>query len=202
MRIGIQTWGSEGDIRPFIALSRGLSAAGHEVTLSFADIAFTVTADLAARSAAKTWVSLPPARGAEDLRRVSREIAKVKDTGVQAARILEGFLYPMEELLFEDAERLCRDNDLVVGHFLLSSLAAAAAKLDRPRVAVFLAPTQPSREWVPAGVPNMGRLLNGVLWKLGRLFMERTFRPPSGSTGLTVWFPHGASSMRCGRRRS
>ncbi len=33
MRIGLQTWGSEGDIRPFVALADGLKKAGHEVTL-------------------------------------------------------------------------------------------------------------------------------------------------------------------------
>ena len=31
--IGIQTWGSEGDIRPFLALAAGLAEAGHEVTV-------------------------------------------------------------------------------------------------------------------------------------------------------------------------
>ncbi|MDE2463316.1 MAG: hypothetical protein KGO02_06355, partial [Alphaproteobacteria bacterium] len=34
MKIGIQTWGSHGDIRPFVALADGLQAAGHVVTLS------------------------------------------------------------------------------------------------------------------------------------------------------------------------
>ena len=33
MRIGLQTWGSEGDIRPFFALAEGLQKAGHNVTL-------------------------------------------------------------------------------------------------------------------------------------------------------------------------
>jgi UDP:flavonoid glycosyltransferase YjiC (YdhE family) len=33
MRIGVQTWGSYGDVRPFLAISGGLAAAGHEVTL-------------------------------------------------------------------------------------------------------------------------------------------------------------------------
>ena len=33
MKIGIQTWGSHGDIRPFIALAEGLQKAGHQVTL-------------------------------------------------------------------------------------------------------------------------------------------------------------------------
>jgi len=38
MKIGIQTWGTEGDVRPFIALAGGLSAAGHEVTLAVTEI--------------------------------------------------------------------------------------------------------------------------------------------------------------------
>ena len=38
MKIGIQTWGTEGDVRPFIALSGGLSAAGHDVTLAVTEI--------------------------------------------------------------------------------------------------------------------------------------------------------------------
>ena len=33
MRIDLQTWGSEGDIQPFVALADGLQKAGHEVTL-------------------------------------------------------------------------------------------------------------------------------------------------------------------------
>ncbi len=32
-KIGIQIWGSEGDIRPFIALTGGLLTGGHDVTL-------------------------------------------------------------------------------------------------------------------------------------------------------------------------
>ena len=34
MKIGIQTWGSNGDIRPMIALADGLQQAGHTVTLA------------------------------------------------------------------------------------------------------------------------------------------------------------------------
>jgi len=37
MRIGLQTWGSEGDVQPFIALAAGLVRAGHEVTLVVTD---------------------------------------------------------------------------------------------------------------------------------------------------------------------
>lgn len=38
MRIGVQTWGSDGDIRPFIALANGLARRGHEVSLAITSV--------------------------------------------------------------------------------------------------------------------------------------------------------------------
>ena len=38
MKIGIQTWGSNGDIRPMLALADGLQQAGHSVTLIVSSI--------------------------------------------------------------------------------------------------------------------------------------------------------------------
>jgi UDP:flavonoid glycosyltransferase YjiC (YdhE family) len=38
MRIGIQTWGSTGDIRPFLALAGELQKAGHDVTLAITSV--------------------------------------------------------------------------------------------------------------------------------------------------------------------
>jgi len=37
MRIGLQAWGSEGDIAPFLALASGLVRSGHTVTLAVTD---------------------------------------------------------------------------------------------------------------------------------------------------------------------
>ena len=38
VRIGIQTWGSEGDIRPFVALGAALAQRGHAVELLYTEI--------------------------------------------------------------------------------------------------------------------------------------------------------------------
>ena len=38
MKIGLQTWGSEGDVQPFLALASGLVKAGHEVTLVITEV--------------------------------------------------------------------------------------------------------------------------------------------------------------------
>lgn len=37
MRIGIQAWGSEGDVRPFLALGGALAESGHDVTAVLTD---------------------------------------------------------------------------------------------------------------------------------------------------------------------
>ena len=37
VRVGIQTWGSEGDIRPFMALGHALASRGHQVELLYTD---------------------------------------------------------------------------------------------------------------------------------------------------------------------
>ena len=38
MKIGIQTWGSDGDILPFFALAHGLKKAGHAVTVAYTSV--------------------------------------------------------------------------------------------------------------------------------------------------------------------
>jgi len=35
MKIGIKTWGGDGDIFPFLALANGLRSAGHQVTVVY-----------------------------------------------------------------------------------------------------------------------------------------------------------------------
>ena len=38
MRIGLQAWGTDGDIRPMIALGAGLKNSGHQVTITIASV--------------------------------------------------------------------------------------------------------------------------------------------------------------------
>ena len=38
MKIGLQTWGTDGDFMPFLALAIGLRDAGHEVTLAYTSV--------------------------------------------------------------------------------------------------------------------------------------------------------------------
>lgn len=180
MKIGIQTWGTEGDIRPFFALSAGLSAAGHAVSLSYADVSFTVTPQLVELARAKVSTSLAPANDVAGFCRLSQQLlAERKPPHVQIATVLEHLLYPMEPQLVHDAEVLCRDNDAVIGHFLSYPLAALAQKFDRPRIAIFTAPAYPSVHYVAAGVPDLGALGNRFTWWVVRRVVEKMFGGPA-----------------------
>jgi sterol 3beta-glucosyltransferase/vancomycin aglycone glucosyltransferase len=178
MKIGVQTWGSEGDLRPFIALARGLSEAGHQVTFSYADVAFTVPPELVAQSKAKRWSSVAPAHDLADFRQSAQAlISKKRIPAKQIVMVLESLLYPMERQLLQAAEALCQDNELVIGHFVLYPLAAAALKAGRPRISVFTAPTHPSREYVPSG-EELGPLRNRLFWWLAGFAIETMFSGP------------------------
>ena len=85
---------------------------------------------------------------------------------------------PVAQNMYAAAEHLCRDNDIVIGHYLLYPLAIAAEKIKRPRVAVILSPNfLRSRYTPPEGLPDLGESLNKLLWNLAEMFMDRILRP-------------------------
>ena len=58
----------------------------------------------------------------------------------QVSIVFSDLFDPVAQKMYAAAEQLCRDNDVVIGHYLLYPLAIAAEKTKRPRVAVFLSP--------------------------------------------------------------
>ena len=75
MRIGLQAWGSEGDIQPFTALAAGLVKAGHEVTLVVTDNIGRDYSDLAKRFGYELIpVPNPQMATKEEVERVWRQI--------------------------------------------------------------------------------------------------------------------------------
>lgn len=81
MRIGLQTWGSEGDVQPFTALAAELVGVGHEVTLLVTDNAGRDYSGLAQRFGYKLIaVENPESPSLEQVEEVWREIIR-GDTG-------------------------------------------------------------------------------------------------------------------------
>jgi UDP:flavonoid glycosyltransferase YjiC (YdhE family) len=175
MKIGIQTWGSEGDVRPFLALAAGLRARGHEAILVVTDV---TGKDHTALGATFGVPVLQAGCFSPDLAKHAGEVL-VRETNIlrQVDLILRDLFEPAAPDMLREAKRLCSENDLVIGHFLCHPLRTAAALAGKPHVAVFLAPLLPSASYPPPGVPALGRSINALFWKIGGLVMNRMFLP-------------------------
>lgn len=177
MRIGIQTWGTEGDVRPCLALAGGLSAAGHEVTLAVTEITnrrFDTEAEhLGFRVRHAGHVQVDQAVYREVAARVFREWNPMK----RGDLVFTYFLQPVVDDLLEAAKALCAENDLVVGHFFVYPLKIAAGKAGRPYVLLFTTPLAPSRHHPPMGVPEVSPGLNRLWWTVFDTLLNRSWKP-------------------------
>jgi len=178
VRIGIQAWGSEGDIRPLLALGHGLVERGHDVELVYTDIADrryeAVGSALGMRVSA---VATPVVPDINETYRIGLRIIGARDPLTQARIIFDEFLKPVERQLYEAATDLCARSDFLVGHFILHHLHAAAELAGKPEVSVTFAHTMlPSRYIHPQGTPRLGELGNLVEWRLARLGINLVMR--------------------------
>lgn len=168
MKIGLQTWGTEGDIRPFVALAGGLSAGGHDVTLAVTSLdlkdyssdgfegGFRV---IDAHDTYRQW-------GRDRLLSLKERLMVLPP--LQQLESMFGELFdPAVDEMYETAKQLCRDNDVLIGHYLIHPAQLAALKQGRRYATVALNPDlYPSRDRPPRPLPNLGVWMNPLLWKL------------------------------------
>lgn len=166
MRIGIQTWGSDGDIRPFIALAGGLRKAGHEVTLCAASLDGKDYSSLAAALDFRI-IHFPVRPSFTDLeyRALTDKLMKTSNPLKQVKILLDASL-PFLEGMFAAAMEMGAECDLLIGHHIAATLKAAADKCGRRYVSVFLCHDFiPSSHKAPHPFPNLGGFFNGVIWR-------------------------------------
>jgi len=193
MRIGLQSWGTEGDLRPFLALGRALQERGHRAELVFTSIEGKDFTTLAARAGV-------PTRFVGDQHFIAH-----RDVVAQCARenlrasprrqfelILKDLMDPVVAPMLDAARVLAAECDVVVGHFLAHTAPAAAAEHARPYVLLALQPVFASAHYPPAGAPALGRLLNPVLWKLADSVMARALLGRSNATRAHCGVPPAA----------
>ncbi len=171
LKIGLQTWGSEGDTQPFIALAAQLARNGHEVTLVVTD----VTGRDHGAAAQKFGFQLVNVPGPQELPgQVLRDLFRSRNPVRQLDLILSHAFYPVIEPIYAAATALCAACDAVVGHFVLYPLQIAAEKHGVPMGMVQLAHNgQPSSENPPPGFPALGGWANRMGWRLARLALNR-----------------------------
>lgn len=178
MRIGIQTWGSRGDIQPFLALADGLQRDGHEVTLVITSVDSTAEALGAVLPQVNIVPLASPVIGdPTTLQDIEASIFAESDPVRQTQSIIEQLFITAETSMFEAAKHLCENNDLVIGHFFHYPLNVAAEITACPYVSVVLVhSTLPSAYIPPAGVPNLGSLGNRLSWRLVRSVLNNKIK--------------------------
>jgi hypothetical protein len=150
MRVGLQAWGSDGDVRPVIALAAGLVRRGHSVRVVATSVDQTDYRPLC--SALNVPLEMVPPRVSVDLASLSRA-ARGNDRKLLAA-LLDVALMPFVTELSSAAERLCAGSDLVVGHFMSWPLRAVAQRVGRTHVGFVPWPGMvPSTRLAPPGAP-------------------------------------------------
>lgn len=184
MRILIATTGSDGDIRPFIALARALVAREHQVTFAASDHygALVTKHGLSFRKVGPPW---SPA-GMEP---VFARILAESNPLAQLAIVMDAVTEP-ERLAVPELLELVQGVDVVIYPPLLVAAAAAARAKNVRHVSVQLAPVHPARGYGPTG-DDHGALLNGVEWSLASMMMRRAtdakLNTIVAAAGLAPW---------------
>jgi len=215
MKIGLQTWGSHGDIRPMLALAEGLQLAGHEVTLAITCVDSEAYAGVRSEAGVKMRIVASPVITPGEGGEIVRSIVNSRDPLKQMSLILRRCFVPAEPAMFAAAQQLAAESDLLIGHYFMHPLQIAAEHAGKPYVSVLLSHAAiPSAYSHPLGVP---RIFNGFLWWLTRTLLHRTLSPhvnrlraqlgmaPSKDVVSDVWLsPHltlvGVSPQICERQ--
>ena len=167
MKIGIITWGSQGDIRPFIALATGLSKRGHQVEMVASPIDYSDFSGMLDRPGIRFSETTRITADRDEFVKVSRMAINDRNPMNHFKFLLENLFDPIEDELMEKSKQLCRNCDVVVRHLLVYPLAVAAESTGTPLIDVTpTAAVMPSPDIQPGGLPWTGRLLNSFMWKV------------------------------------
>lgn len=137
MKIGIQTYGSRGDINPWVALGQKLARAGHQINLYYTSYSGSDFSHYAERNLTVT--------STRDLDPASGVYAKVQAKPIYDLEITELTDYMVKEIfdLFEKemilaGERLCQDSNLIINNPNLYHTACLAERYKIPRVNILV----------------------------------------------------------------
>ncbi len=174
MRIGIQGWGSEGDLRPLVALAAGLRARGHEVRVVLTPVDGSDHRPLCERAGVPLRI-VPEGPLDFTLDRVATDAQSVDPLKI-SRELNERAFFPFLDALYASALELCEASDVVLWHYSAWYVRAAALKTQTPDGSVHFFPgLVPSRHVPPSGLPNLGPL-NRSLWWMARTALDLQFR--------------------------
>ena len=186
-KIGIQTWGSNGDIRPLIALADGLQHAGHSVTLVVSSIDDRNYADVCQRLNI-VYRHVPEAMHF-DMPAFAEQTFKM-NTIQWLLALLEAAFFPFEQEIYQASEQLAAENDVLIAHHFLYPLKIAAIKHDKPYITVtYCHGAIPTESSPPFQFPNLGAMLNRQQWNLLNLTFDWALKKRLSKLWLSEGLP-------------
>lgn len=192
MRIGLQTWGSEGDIQPFLALAAGLVKAGHQVKLCITEVAERDYSAIAATHGFQLMYAPNPELTSIDIiQKMGQAFKAFRDPAAQLKIINQFFFLPAESVMFKAAKELCQSSDLVVRHIFCYQTQIAAELAGIPVATLYpIHNILPNPHQPPFGAVNFGRWSIPLWWKLAQKLINNIFLSQinrlRSSNGLTV----------------
>jgi sterol 3beta-glucosyltransferase len=173
MRMGIQGWGSEGDIRPLIALAARLRRNGHEVRLVLTPIDGKDYAPLC-RSLDVSLLVVPE-KMPMTLQQLVAE-AKSSNPTTLITKVLELTFDPHVDAMFAAAVDLCTSSDVVVAVSTCWTLKAASIQVGVPHAVLDFTPAMVPSAVVPPVIFPQWKWLARPAWALLGVMMDMAFR--------------------------
>ncbi len=173
MNITIATVGSRGDIQPYVALGRGLQAAGYHVQLA-ADTEFETF--IRGQGLGFAPVHADPRQALEE------DIRRIGHNPIRLFKWIKRNLKPVAHQYVVDIKQACQGSDGILYSTLAFLSYHVAEALQIPSVAAFLQPFTPTRAFsnpvaseIPRWLPFQGEF-NWLSFRLNNLLSYRMFK--------------------------
>lgn len=198
MKITILTYGSRGDVQPFIALARGLQKNGHQVKLAaphrFADFV------------AANGVPFAPLAG--DPEEISKAFVAAGNNAIKVARSIRDYVNSIAVDVTRGAFAACDDADLIVHSFLFTTGAHSLARQrGTPDVSIQTFPIfAPTRAYPPVALSSLptgalsyfGHWLNTqIFWYGGNSGYNQKRKQHPDIFSFDLFWPFNEKPPRC-----
>jgi rhamnosyltransferase subunit B len=178
-RIVLTTYGSLGDLHPYLALAQELKARGHQPLIATSEL----------------YRERVTAQGI-DFHAIRPDLPAPEDSAPIIERVMHpihGPEYLFRDLLmphlrhtYEDSLVAARDADLIISHPITFAAPIVAQKLHKPWLSTVLSPISlwslhdppvPPSLPISRALPQLPQPINKALWQLARIITRRWLRP-------------------------
>jgi sterol 3beta-glucosyltransferase len=197
MRITILTYGSRGDVQPFLALALGLQKAGHQVKLA---------APHRFESLVRAYkVPFVPLAGDPEV--ISQRLNDAGANPLAMVRAISDYIFSIADQVAREAFAACDAADLIIHSFLFTTGGhSLACKLGIPDISVQTFPIfAPTRAFPPVSMPNLPPgplsyffhgLTTQIFWHGGNIGFRRLRKAAPDVFDLELQWPFHADGNR------